>query len=161
MIRLLLPLALLFAIALPASAQSAADREAINQLLDGFHRAAAQGDQERYLGSFTEDGVFFGTDPAERWSLEEFRPYVASRFRNGTGWTYIPRDRTLFFAPGGETAWFDEAMDSPGGTEARGTGVVIRTPKGWKVAQYNFSIPFPNALWDEILTAIQEEKGAQ
>lgn len=159
--RIALVVALLIGTAPSLSAQSDADRAAINELLDGFAQAAAQGDQERYLGYFTEDGVFFGTDPEERWPLEEFRPYVASRFRNGSGWTYVPRDRSIFFGPHGATAWFDEAMDSPGGTEARGTGVVVRTDDGWKVAQYNFSIPFPNSLWDQILMAIQESKGAQ
>lgn len=156
---LALPLVLLLCSTPKLAAQQLPVPAAIDELLDGFHQAAADADMEAYLGYFTDDGVFFGTDPAERWPLDEFRPYVASRFQNGVGWTYVPRDRTVFVAPDRSVAWFDEVLESPGGTIARGTGVLMRDGDRWKLAQYNFSIPFPNALWDQILAAIREAEG--
>ena len=128
----------------------------IDAVLDDFHAAAAQGDADRYLAHFTENGVFFGTDATERWTKQQFEPYVRRGFASG-GWTYVPRDRTTFVSDDGDVAWFDEMLDAPSGTVARGTGVLVREDGTWKVAQYNFSVPFPNSLWDTILRMIREE----
>lgn len=132
-------------------------RPAVDVVLDDFHAAAATGAADRYLAHFTDDGVFFGTDATERWTRTQFEPYVRRAFAGG-GWTYVPRDRTVFFSEDGDVAWFDEMLDSPGGTVARGTGVLVRDGGTWKVAQYNFSVPFPNSLWDTILEMIRAEQ---
>ena len=129
----------------------------VDVVLDDFHAAAAEGDADRYLAHFAENGVFFGTDPAERWTRQQFEPYVRDRFAEG-GWTYVPRDRTVFVHDDGDTAWFDETIESPSGTVARGTGVLVRVDGDWKIAQYNFSVPFPNSLWDRILEMIRGER---
>ena len=129
----------------------------IDAVLDDFHRAAAEGDADRYLGHFADNGVFFGTDATERWTVQQFEPYVRRGFADG-GWTYVPRDRTVFVSEDDGTAWFDEMLDSPTGIVARGTGVLVREGDAWKVAQYNFSVPFPNSLWDTILEMIAEER---
>lgn len=140
------------------SAQSQDDATpAIAAVLDDFHAAAADGDADRYLAHFTGDGVFFGTDPAERWTKQQFEPYVRERFGPDGGWTYVPRDRTIFVSDDGSTAWFDEMLDGATGMTARGTGVLVRQDAGWRVAQYNFSVPFPNALWDTIGAMIRAQ----
>jgi len=138
-------------------ASDAAARIAIEAVLDDFHAAAAEADADRYMAHFTEDGVFFGTDPEERWTKAQFEPYVRRGFAAG-GWTYVPRDRTVYLSDDGRVAWFDEMLDSPGGIVVRGTGVLVREPDAWRVAQYNFSIPFPNSLWDTINAMIQRER---
>ena len=143
-----------------ASAGSTRDdgaaRADIDAVLDDFHRAAGEGDANRYLGHFAGNGVFFGTDETERWTLQQFEPYVRDRFADG-GWGYTPRGRTVFISDDGGTAWFDEMLDGRSGVTARGTGVLVRRGDGWKVAQYNFSVPFPNALWDTINAMIRAE----
>lgn len=90
--------------------------------------------------------------------MEQFEPYVRSAFDRG-GWTYVPRDRTAFLSDDGQPAWFDEMLDGATGVVARGTGVLVRRGNAWKVAQYNFSVPFPNALWDTINAMIRAEGG--
>ncbi|HEX6590015.1 MAG TPA: nuclear transport factor 2 family protein [Longimicrobiales bacterium] len=156
--RLALLISMLALAGCAARAQAPADaRPGIDTVLDDFHAAAATGAADRYLAHFTDDGVFFGTDPAERWTKQQFEPYVRRAFANG-GWTYVPRDRTTFLSDDGDVAWFDEMLDSPGGTVARGTGVLVREGGEWKVAQYNFSVPFPNSLWDTILEMIRDER---
>lgn len=131
-------------------------RPDVDAVLDDFHAAAAEGDADRYLAHFSGNGVFFGTDPAERWTVQQFEAYVRPAFARG-GWTYVPRDRTVFVSDDGQSAWFDEMLDGPEGMVARGTGVLVRRDETWKVAQYNFSVPFPNALWDTINAMIRAE----
>lgn len=121
-------------------AQDAED--AINSVLDDFHSAAAAADWARYFDLMSEDGVFIGTDAAERWTKSEFQPY-ASRSR---GWTYTPQARNINLTPDGNSAWFDEILESASYGTSRGTGVLIRTQGGWKISQYHLTLPIPNAL---------------
>ena len=151
---LLLVLAVLAIAYTPARAQD--DASQIHELLDDFHAAAAAADGERYLGHFSEDAVFMGTDDWERWPMEAFRTYVAERFEGGTGWTYVPQDRHLSFAASGDTVWFDELAVSPRWGRFRGTGVVVRTDRGWKVAHYSLTALVPNERFAEVSRVAQE-----
>lgn len=125
-----------------------ADTAAINSLMKGFHDAAAQADKDRYLGYFTTDGVFMGTDDWERWPMEpDFKAYVAERFKGGTGWTYKSLERHIAFAPDNKVAWFDEITKSEKWGLFRGTGVVLKQGGQWKVAHYSMSVLVPNEAW--------------
>ncbi|MBL4802415.1 MAG: nuclear transport factor 2 family protein [Emcibacter sp.] len=130
------------------SARASDDKAAINTLVDAFHEAAAQADQERYLGFFTKDGVFMGTDDWERWPLNpDFKTYVAERFKGGTGWTYKSVERHIAFAPDHKMAWFDEITKSEKWGTFRGTGVLLKQDGAWKIAHYSMSVLVPNEVW--------------
>ena len=66
--------ALLLALALitPFTGGAPDARTGVGQTLDAWHAAAARADEEAYFAYFTPDGVFLGTDPAERWPRDEF-----------------------------------------------------------------------------------------
>jgi len=148
-----------FAAARPTIAQSAdsAKIAAISETLDRFHAAASKADEKAYFDLFAPDGVFIGTDAAERWPVEAFRKYVATRFAEGQGWTYRPRKRhvTLAPIPCGCVAWFDETLDNAVYGTARGSGVLSLTSTGWKIAQYVLSFPIPNPLAKELTEKIR------
>ena len=153
-------LLLLVALGACASAQRSAkpdaDAEAaINRVLDDFHDAAASADFDRYFGHFAKDAVFLGTDASERWTRDEFMAYARPYFKPGGGWTYHPRGRRISFTPDGRTAYFDELLDNAGLGETRGSGVLVREGREWKVAQYNLSIPIPNPLADSIVRIVR------
>jgi len=124
---------------------------AINQVLDDYHAAAAEGDWTRYFALMSEDGVFIGTDVSERWIKAEFESY-ASR---SSGWKYTPQTRHVNLTPDANSAWFDEVLESASFGTARGTGVLIRTESGWKISQYHLTLPIPNALVREITDSIK------
>jgi hypothetical protein len=128
---------------------------AVGAVLDDFHRAAADGDFDRYFGHFAADAVFLGTDATERWTVEEFKAYARPYFGPGGGWTYRPRNRSVNFTPDARVAFFDELLDNEGLGETRGSGVLVLEEGGWKVAQYNLSIPIPNALAGEVVRLIE------
>ncbi len=137
----------------PTTAPSA-DAE-VAAVLDDFHAAAAKGDGQRYFSHFAPHAVFFGTDATERWTLSEFRQYALQRFEAGTSWTYHPRDRHVFLSADGRTAWFDEVVVNAKYGACRGTGVLIELDGHWRIAQYNLTIPIPNAIALDVVEMIQ------
>jgi hypothetical protein len=142
------------AMLLPGAAPDAAAQ--IDRVLDDFHAAAAAADFDRYFNHFAAEGVFLGTDASERWTVTEFKEYARPYFRPGGGWTYHPRGRRVTFTPDGRTAFFDELLDNAGLGETRGSGVMVHERGAWKVAQYNLSIPIPNALADSVVGLIRK-----
>jgi uncharacterized protein (TIGR02246 family) len=131
---------------------------AVAAVLDDWHRAAAEANEERYFGHFTADAVFLGTDATERWDRDAFRKYAHPHFAKGKAWSFKATRRAVTLGPGGDVAWFDEDLDTPNLGPARGSGVLVRVGKEWKIAQYNLSVPIPNALFPEVKKLI--EKGA-
>ena len=133
------------------------ERTAAAATLDALHAAAARADGEAYFALYTPDAVFIGTDVTERWSLPAFRAYAQPIFSQGRGWTYTPRTRTITLAPVPCrcVAWFDEVLDSASYGTSRGTGVLIRDGRHWRVAQYALTFPIPNDLAKEMTGRIK------
>ena len=144
-------LALLLLCIVPVSGGAQDQMAAINEVLDEFHASAAAGEWTRYFNLMSDGGVFLGTDASERWEKSEFQTY-ASR---SNGWVYTPRTRNIDLTPDGNSAWFDELLDSASYGTARGTGILIYTPQGWKIAQYHLTLPIPNALVRTITDSIK------
>lgn len=147
--RKLLPLVLLLLATAPNPTAS------INAMLDDWHKAAAQADEARYFGHAAPEFVFLGTDATERWDLASFRAFAHPYFAKGKAWTFVPHDRHVAIAPGGDVAWFDEKLDSGSYGDCRGTGVVRKVDGEWKIAQYNLTIPIPNALAKRVVEMIR------
>jgi ketosteroid isomerase-like protein len=143
-----------------AHAASAKATAAVETVLDRLHEAAAQADGKKYLASFAPDAVFLGTDPSERWSFPEFKAYAEKQFATGAGWTYYPRGRHVTLSAKGDLAWFDEELDNAKYGRCRGTGVLRRTDGGWKIAQYNLTVPVPNDVLDRVVAMIRSRPPA-
>ena len=153
--------ALLIAPATPAATLAGQDdpRSDVSATLDALHEAASQADFDRYFGLYAGEAVFLGTDATERWTREEFMDYTKARFDTGAGWTYRVLERHIAIAPGGRTAWFDERLENANLGETRGSGVLVMEGGGWKVAQYNLTIPIPNEMAREVAERIRVLKG--
>ena len=133
-------------------AQSNTQEAAIAAVLDEFHAAAAAGDWTRYFALMSDQGVFLGTDAGERWPKAEFQRYAAQ----SRGWVYYPKERHIDITPDGNSAWFDELLDSVSYGTSRGTGVLIKTEAGWRIVQYHLTFPIPNDLARDITDQIKE-----
>ncbi|MDE0989725.1 MAG: nuclear transport factor 2 family protein, partial [Pseudomonadales bacterium] len=70
-------------------AELKAANQSIDELLDGFHSAAANSNFDDYFSHFSSNGYFLGTDAAERWSVEKFKHYARPAFSAGRGWRYL------------------------------------------------------------------------
>jgi SnoaL-like domain len=135
-----------------ASAQTPAQQVAA--VLDDWHQAASVADEARYFGHFAPNGVFMGTDATERWTVSEFRAWAKPQFQRKSAWSFKPRDRHVEFSADRKTAWFDEMLDTPNLGLCRGSGVLVLLGGKWKIAQYNLSVPIPNALVSNIVKQI-------
>jgi hypothetical protein len=136
------------------------DREYIDAVLDEFHGAAASADEERYFATLADSIVFLGTAPGERWEGSEWRDFVHAHFSRGKGWTYAPSDRSVDIEADRGTAWFDETVDNEHFGACRGTGVLRRDGDGWRIVQYNLTIPVPDELVSETVTRIRAMRPA-
>lgn len=129
-----------------------------DDLLDGLHRDAANAEFESYFARFTPDGVFLGTDQAERWSIDAFKAYAKPIFDTGKGWRYEVVSR--HWAGTEDTRWFDEVLWNEKYGYCRGTGVIQSTEAGWRIAHYSLTFLIPNELAGEMAKmtrALQEQ----
>jgi len=139
-------------------AQGPADE--INTLLDSWHHAAAVADETAYFGALDSTAVYLGTDPGERWSKEEFHEWAKPQFAKGSAWAFVPFGRHVTLGPDG-VAWFDEKLKwfdtrlNVWMTGLRGSGVLRRTPAGWRIEQYNLTMELPNDRLSDIVHLIR------
>ncbi len=134
-------------------------------LVDRWHDAAARGDWATYDALMTGDVVFLGTDKTERWVGPGFREFAAPYFDGPTdygagAWTYRSLSRTVEIR--GDVAWWDEVLHSASYGHCRGTGVLVREGRGWKIAHFGLAFLIPNEIAGEVTRrGIEFEAGGE
>ncbi len=147
---------------LAAAENTGPDVEAVANVIDDFHDAAAHGDKERYLGHLTEYAVFMGTDEWERWPKHpDFSEYVNGHFEDGTGWNYKSVARTIRIGERPDIAWFDEVLYSEEHGRFRGTGVLTRNSGKWQLEHYAMSFLILNENWEEVVELTRKTKALE
>ncbi len=127
----------------------------VARVLDDFHDAAANGDEQRYFAILADDAVFLGTDGTERWTGAGFRAQMGKYFERDSAWTYVALRRHVDVAPGDQLAWFDEVLDNEAYGECRGSGVLARRDGRWVLRQYHLTVPVPNDLARDVAAQIR------
>ncbi len=139
---------------LTASINAQSNKEQIEQVLDNWHKAAAEGKFDAYFGQMTKDAIFIGTDPTENWNVEQFKAFSKPYFDKGKAWDFKPVDRNIYFSADQQTAWFDELLDT-WMKLCRGSGVMKKENGKWKIAHYVLSIAIPNDHTDQVIEVKQ------
>lgn len=124
------------------------DEADIAAVLDDFNDAAARADEARYFAHFAPDAIFIGTDATERWDLAAFRAFSHPYFAKGKAWSFHTTSRHVVLDA--DRAWFDELLDTVGMGPARGSGVLRRTPEGWRISQYVLSLTVSNEKMKDV-----------
>lgn len=122
----------------------------ITTLLNSWHQAAAAANFKDYFSSLTEDAIFIGTDATENWNKTAFQAFAKPYFEKGKVWNFTPMERHIYLSVDGKTAWFDELLDTQMKI-CRGSGVLIKTKKGWKIKHYVLSMTVPNENTNEVV----------
>ena len=133
-----------------APIDNASSAKQISSLLDSFNLAAAKADYNRYFGYYTDDAIFTGTDATERWDKKEFMVWAKPYFDKGHTWNFKTIDRHIYFDSIGNTAWFDELLNTQMKV-CRGSGVLVKAGNDWKIKQYILSATIPNDLIDSVV----------
>jgi hypothetical protein len=126
------------------------DKQMINTILDSWHKAAANAEFDNYFSYMTSNGVFIGTDATENWQLDAFKAFSKPYFDKGKAWSFTSLERNIYFDKSHNTAWFDELLNTQMKI-CRGSGVLIKEGKNWKIAHYVLSMTIPNDTIDEVV----------
>ena len=126
----------------------------IDELLDGLHQDAHQGNFQTYFARYTKNAVFLGTDKTERWNIEEFKLYAMPAFKDGHGWSYTVIERN--WEGGGDVRWFDEILFNEKLGNCRGTGVIELINNEWKIAHYALTMLVPNSIAADVGSQTQK-----
>ena len=126
----------------------------INKMLNQWHNDVAVYDYDAYFNKMTDNAFFVGTDATEVWSKQEFQSFSKPFFDKKQTWNFKPHKRNIYFNKSGKTAWFDETLDTWMGV-CRGSGVVSKKDKDWKIEHYVLSVVIPN---DDIEAVVSIKK---
>jgi len=141
-----------------SSAHNNSEEQVIAQVLDNFHQAAGKSQADDYFNLLDDNAIFLGTDANERWTKAQFKGFALPHFSQGNGWLYVPIQRHITIMTSHNMAFFDELLDNKKYGVSRGSGVLIKGKYGWKIAQYNLSIPLPNDLAADITSQIKAHR---
>jgi SnoaL-like domain len=127
------------------------DHKQIGALLDTFNAAAARADYTAYFNCLETDAIFIGTDATERWRKDSFAVWAKPFFDRGRAWNFKSIERHIYLSADNATAWFDELLDTQMKI-CRGSGVVVKKNKEWKIQQYVLSATIPNGILDTVVS---------
>ncbi|MBP2283451.1 hypothetical protein H4V97_001769 [Flavobacterium sp. CG_23.5] len=133
-------------------------KQKINVTVDAWHKAAADAKYDDYFSLMAEDAIFIGTDATENWNKTALQAYAKPHFDKGKAWNFTSLERHIYFDKTGETAWFDELLNTQMKI-CRGSGVMVRMGNEWKIRQYVLSMTIPNDNSNEVVkikTPIEE-----
>ncbi|BDB52455.1 nuclear transport factor 2 family protein [Flavobacterium ammonificans] len=132
-------------------AQNESQNNDVNQLVDLWHKAASEANFKQYFDVMADDAIFIGTDATEYWNKQEFENYAKPHFDKGKAWSFTALERHIYFDSTGNTAWFDELLDTQMKI-CRGSGVLVKTGGRWKIKHYVLSMTIPNETSKSVIT---------
>lgn len=131
------------------------EKQTINDLLNDWHRAAADVNQQAYFDFIDDDGTYLGTDSTENWTKQEFFDWSTPHFSKGKTWNFRTNSRNIYLSENKIFAWFDELVTN-GNISLRGSGVLEKKADDWKIKHYVLSLPVPNEKFKDVRDVINE-----
>jgi len=147
---------LLFSMRTQAQPGSQAHQE-VAAVLDSLNVRAARADYKAYFELYAEDAIFIGTDATERWTKSAFTAWSKKYFDRGKAWSFKALQRHIYFSRDGRMAWFDELLDTQMKI-CRGSGVLRKDGKQWRIVQYTLSTTVPNSVVNQVTELKQKEE---
>lgn len=126
------------------------EKNSIDQILDNWHKAAAETNFDAYFNAMAEESIFIGTDATENWNKQEFMAFAKPYFDKGKAWNFTTLERHIYFSKDGKTAWFDELLNTQMKI-CRGSGILEKSNNQWKIKHYVLSMTIPNENTNEII----------
>jgi hypothetical protein len=127
----------------------------LDTLIDYWHLQASKANFDAYFNVTTDNFVFLGTAPGERWNKNQFIEFSKPYFEKGKAWDFKPLNRNWIFSKDKKTAWFDEDLNTWMNT-CRGSGVCIKKNGKWQLAYYNLTVLIENEKIQEFIKLREE-----
>ena len=125
-------------------------KQQINITLDNWHAAATNAKFDDYMSAMTDDAIYIGTDATENWTKTQFMAFAKPYFDKGKAWSFTALERHIYLSKDQKTAWFDELLNTQMKI-CRGSGVLLKIGKNWKIQHYVLSMTIPNDKSDEVV----------
>ena len=122
----------------------------LDTLIDFWHLQASKAKFDSYFNVTTDDFIFLGTAPGERWNKNQFKEFSKPYFDKGKAWDFKPITRNWILSVDGKTAWFDEDLTTWMNT-CRGSGICFKKNGKWKLAYYNLTVLIENEKIDAFI----------
>lgn len=122
----------------------------IENLLNNWHKAAAEANFDNYFNVMHDESIFIGTDATENWNKQEFMAYSKPYFDKGKAWSFTAIERNIYFSKDKKTAWFDELLNTQMKI-CRGSGILVQEKGIWKIKHYVLSMTVPNENSNEVI----------
>lgn len=135
---------------IPILSFSQNDKASIELVLNNWHKAAATANFEDYFSAMSDESIFIGTDATENWDKKAFQKFAKPYFDRGKAWNFTALERHIYFSKDGKTAWFDELLNTQMKI-CRGSGVMVKEKKSWKIKHYVLSMTIPNDNSDAVI----------
>lgn len=132
-----------------------AQKTDIDTFIDDWHLAATNADQEAFFNAMDDESIYIGTDASERWTRIEFLAFSKPHFDKGKAWDFKPYDRDVHISKDGQYVWFSELLTTWMGV-CRGSGILYKTPNGWKIKQYHLSVTVPNETINDFISLVEK-----
>ena len=94
--------------------------------------------------------IFIGTDASENWKKTAFSKFSKPYFDKGKAWSFTPIERNIYTSKNNEIVWFDELLNTWMGI-CRGSGVLEKENKKWKIKHYVLSVTIPNDNINQVI----------
>ncbi len=135
--------------------QAQTPKEQIAKVLDNWHLAAANAKFDDYMSAMTDDAIYIGTDATENWTKPQFMTFAKPYFDKGKAWSFSALERHIYLSKDQKTAWFDELLNTQMKI-CRGSGVLVKVGKLWKIQHYVLSMTIPNDNSSEVIKTKSE-----
>lgn len=135
--------------------QTSNTENALNALMDQWHKNATLAKFDAYFNATTEDFIFYGTAPNEKWDKASFQVFCKPYFDSLHTWKFAPSNRKWNFSNDGKTAWFDEDLQT-WMLDCRGSGVCVKKKGVWKISYYNLTVVIENEKIQEFIKLRKE-----
>ena len=115
----------------------------LNSIVDKWHLDASKPSFTSYFEVTTDNFIFLGTAPGERWDKNQFKQFAKPYFDTGKAWDFKAHNRNWMFSKDSTIAWFDEDLDT-WMRGCRGSGILQNVDGTWKIVYYNLTVLIEN-----------------
>jgi hypothetical protein len=127
----------------------------LDKLVNQWHVSAAKANFQKYFDATTNDFIFLGTAPGERWNKADFQLFCKPYFDKGKAWDFKPSNRQWNVISNGTIAYFDEDLQT-WMESCRGSGICVLENGEWKIAYYNLTVLIENEKIKEFIKLRKE-----